>query len=150
MGELLTFRPRAAAETVASAPDACRPSSEAALKPTPTTAALVTSVASPRSELEPLWREVTGRALRDARHRRKETLAGIAARAGVSTPYLSEIERGRKEPSSEVLAAVAGALDLTLAELTLATLRLLMPLELAAERRPGPPARPSGPIALAG
>ncbi|WP_413453080.1 helix-turn-helix domain-containing protein [Georgenia sp. 1P01AC] len=42
----------------------------------------------------------------------------MAARAGVSPQYLSEVERGRKEPSSEVLAAVAGALDLTLADVT--------------------------------
>ena len=37
--------------------------------------------------------------------------------AGVSVPYLSEVERGRKEPSSEVLAAICRALGLHLAEL---------------------------------
>jgi transcriptional regulator with XRE-family HTH domain len=41
-----------------------------------------------------------------------------AARAGISPQYLSEIERGRKEPSSEMIAALAGALDLTLIDLT--------------------------------
>ena len=46
------------------------------------------------------------------------TLADVAAEAGVSTQYLSEIERGLKEPSSEVLGAVAGALGLRLVDLT--------------------------------
>ena len=41
-----------------------------------------------------------------------------AARAGISPQYLSEVERGRKEPSSEMIAALAGALGTTLAELT--------------------------------
>jgi transcriptional regulator with XRE-family HTH domain len=41
-----------------------------------------------------------------------------AGRAGISPQYLSEIERGRKEPSSELIAAVAGALDTTLLSLT--------------------------------
>ncbi len=39
--------------------------------------------------------------------------------------YLSEVERGRKEPSSEVLAAVAGALGLRMADLTLRVARRL-------------------------
>jgi DNA-binding XRE family transcriptional regulator len=46
------------------------------------------------------------------------TLADVAEQAGVSTQYLSEVERGRKEPSSEVLGAVAGALGLRLLDLT--------------------------------
>lgn len=98
---------------------------------------------------EPLWREVTGQALRETRQRRGQTLAAVAARAGVSVPYLSEIERGRKEPSSEVLAAVAGALELTLAELTATTLALLRPLDLTSDRRGKPDPWPSGPVALA-
>ncbi|HEY5398688.1 MAG TPA: helix-turn-helix transcriptional regulator [Trebonia sp.] len=69
---------------------------------------------------EPLWREVLGRRLRDLRADRDETLAQTAERAGISPQYLSEIERGRKEPSSEMIAALAGALDTTLADLTLA------------------------------
>src|SRR5580700_4295767 len=77
---------------------------------------------------EPLWREVLGRRLRALRADRDETLAQTAERAGISPQYLSEIERGRKEPSSEMIAALAGALDTTLADLTLAVtedLRLL-------------------------
>jgi len=71
-------------------------------------------------EPEPLWREVLGSRLRALRADRDETLAQTAERAGISPQYLSEIERGRKEPSSEMIAALAGALDTTLAELTLA------------------------------
>ena len=67
--------------------------------------------------LEPLWREVLGSRLRALRAERGETLAETAHRAGISAQYLSEVERGRKEPSSEMIAALAGALDTTLAEL---------------------------------
>lgn len=69
---------------------------------------------------EPLWRHFVGRQLRTIRRERGETLGRVAERAGVSPQYLSEIERGRKEPSSEVLAAVTGALEITLLDLTLA------------------------------
>lgn len=67
---------------------------------------------------EPLWREVLGRRLRALRLRRGETLTETADCAGISPQYLSEIERGLKDPSSEVLAAVAGALGVTLIDLT--------------------------------
>jgi transcriptional regulator with XRE-family HTH domain len=67
---------------------------------------------------EPLWREVLGRRLRALRHDQRETLSETAGRAGISPQYLSEVERGRKEPSSEMIAALAGALGITLTELT--------------------------------
>ena len=67
--------------------------------------------------LEPLWREVLGSRLRALRTERDETLAQTAERAGISPQYLSEVERGRKEPSSEMIAALAGALDVTVADL---------------------------------
>ncbi|HLN67603.1 MAG TPA: helix-turn-helix transcriptional regulator [Streptosporangiaceae bacterium] len=67
---------------------------------------------------EPLWREVLGQRLRTLRQEQQETLAETAGRAGISPQYLSEIERGRKEPSSEMIAALAGALDTTLIRLT--------------------------------
>jgi DNA-binding XRE family transcriptional regulator len=67
---------------------------------------------------EPLWREVLGRRLRALRQDQDETLAETAGRAGISPQYLSEIERGRKEPSSEMIAALAGALGTTLTTLT--------------------------------
>lgn len=67
----------------------------------------------PGSEPEPLWRQAVGEQLREERRRRKERIADVAGRAGVSPQYLSELERGRKDPSSEVLSAVSGALGLT-------------------------------------
>ncbi|MEY9212289.1 helix-turn-helix transcriptional regulator [Thermobifida halotolerans] len=66
---------------------------------------------------EPLLRHLIGDALRRARRERGLTLREVAEASQVSLPYLSEIERGRKEPSSEVLAAVYRALDLRLADL---------------------------------
>ena len=67
---------------------------------------------------EPLWREVLGHRLRGLRLDQRETLSETAGRAGISPQYLSEVERGRKEPSSERIAALAGALGTTLADLT--------------------------------
>ncbi|SDP33339.1 Helix-turn-helix domain-containing protein [Pedococcus dokdonensis] len=67
---------------------------------------------------EPLWREVVGARLRHLRRRRGLTLVEAAARAGISPQYLSEVERGRKDPSSEVLAAITGALGAQLVEVT--------------------------------
>jgi transcriptional regulator with XRE-family HTH domain len=58
----------------------------------------------------PLLREVYGRLLRGLRTRQGRTLAEVAARAGISVAYLSEVERGLKEPSSEVLEAICVAL----------------------------------------
>ncbi|MRG59461.1 helix-turn-helix domain-containing protein [Agromyces sp. CFH 90414] len=63
-----------------------------------------------------LWREALGAFLRGTRLEQERILADVARGAGVSVQYLSEIERGRKEPSSEILAAVAGALGLTLVD----------------------------------
>jgi transcriptional regulator with XRE-family HTH domain len=70
------------------------------------------------SDPEPLWRHLVGDELRGIRHDRGETLTETAKRAGVSPQYLSEMERGLKEPSSEMIAAVAGALDTSLVDLT--------------------------------
>ena len=74
----------------------------------------------PARAIEPLWRDVLGEQLRRKRHDRGERLADTAERAGVSPQYLSEMERGLKEPSSEMIAAVAGALEVTLVDLTAA------------------------------
>jgi len=101
---------------------------------------------------EPLWREVLGRRLRALRQEQQETLAETAARAGISPQYLSEIERGRKEPSSEMIAALAGALGTTLTELTeqlTGDLRRQMSLASRGTRtRPGG-SRPGEVLALA-
>ena len=58
-----------------------------------------------------------GQRLRALRQEQRETLTETAGRAGISPQYLSEIERGRKEPSSEMIAALAGALGTTLIQL---------------------------------
>jgi DNA-binding XRE family transcriptional regulator len=121
--------------------------------------------------LEPLWREVLGNRLRSLRTDRDETLAQTAERAGISPQYLSEIERGRKEASSEMIAALAGALGVTVADLMAGTaddLRRIAGTVLAAtaiarpvtagsatagtvtgSRAAGAVPRPSGPVALA-
>jgi transcriptional regulator with XRE-family HTH domain len=49
--------------------------------------------------------------------RQRRTLREVSATARVSLGYLSEVERGQKEPSSELLAAICGALDVELSEL---------------------------------
>lgn len=67
---------------------------------------------------DPLWRHLVGERLRRMRRERGETLAQVARRAGISVQYLSEIERGRKEPSSEMVSAVLGALGGSLLDLT--------------------------------
>ncbi|MGH4033860.1 helix-turn-helix domain-containing protein [Actinomycetota bacterium Odt1-20B] len=66
---------------------------------------------------EPLWRDLVGDVLRRERKAQKRTLKEVAEAARISMPYLSEVERGLKEASSEVLAAAAQALGLSLADL---------------------------------
>ncbi|MFD8376986.1 helix-turn-helix domain-containing protein [Streptomyces sp. NPDC059679] len=66
---------------------------------------------------EPLWRDLVGDVLRRERLAQERTLKDVAESARISMPYLSELERGRKEASSEVLAAAAQALGLGLADL---------------------------------
>lgn len=62
-------------------------------------------------------REVVGETLRGIRLRQRRTLRQVSAAARVSLGYLSEIERGQKEPSSELLAAICEALDVRLSDL---------------------------------
>jgi transcriptional regulator with XRE-family HTH domain len=64
-----------------------------------------------------LLREAIGAGLRRARTARRRTLRDVSRRARVSLGYLSEVERGRKEPSSELLAAICEALDIALPDL---------------------------------
>lgn len=64
-----------------------------------------------------LMREHLGECLRDLRTSEHLTLRQVSADAQVSLGYLSEIERGQKEPSSELLSSICGALDVPLAEL---------------------------------
>lgn len=65
---------------------------------------------------EPLLREALGGALRDVRNRNGLTLRELSQVASVSPRYLSELERGRKEVSSELLASVCGGLGLSVAD----------------------------------
>jgi transcriptional regulator with XRE-family HTH domain len=58
-----------------------------------------------------LLREVIGDVLRQARTEQGRTLREVSDDARVSLGYLSEVERGRKEASSELLSAICGALD---------------------------------------
>ena len=83
-------------------------------------------------ETEPLWRELVGERLRAERLGREERLVDVAERAGVSTQYLSEVERGLKDPSSEMLQAITGALGLTVRQLVVRASRPTGPLALAA------------------
>ena len=61
-----------------------------------------------------LLREVIGDVLRRARTEQGRTLREVSDSARVSLGYLSEVERGRKEASSELLSAICGALDVPL------------------------------------
>ncbi|QDZ13516.1 helix-turn-helix domain-containing protein [Humibacter ginsenosidimutans] len=58
-----------------------------------------------------LVRQEIGDVLRDFRLQKGRTLRQVASRASVALGYLSEVERGQKEASSEILASVAEALD---------------------------------------
>jgi transcriptional regulator with XRE-family HTH domain len=62
----------------------------------------------PRAQLTAL-----GQLIRSQRQQAELTLRDLAARANVSNPYLSQIERGLHEPSVRVLKAIAGALNLS-------------------------------------
>ncbi len=79
----------------------------------------------------PLLRTLVGEVLRRHRQEQRRTLAEVARDACVSVQYLSEVERGRKEPSSEILAAVCDSLRIDLADLLAEVGR-----DLTAERAP--------------
>jgi transcriptional regulator with XRE-family HTH domain len=64
-----------------------------------------------------LLRESVGQALRRARTEQARTLRDVARDARVSLGYLSEVERGQKEASSELLNSICEALGLTLGSL---------------------------------
>ena len=64
-----------------------------------------------------LLRVLIGAVLRRVRVEQHRTLRDVAAAAGLSLAHLSEVERGRTEPSSEVLAAICRALGLPIEEL---------------------------------
>ncbi len=63
-----------------------------------------------------LLRDALGETLRDARTRQNRTLRDVSTAANVSLGYLSEVERGRKEASSELLASICDALDINMSD----------------------------------
>jgi transcriptional regulator with XRE-family HTH domain len=63
-----------------------------------------------------LFRRLLGEVLRDRRMQRGLTLREVSAEARVSLGYISEIERGHKEASSELLASLCHALDMPLSD----------------------------------
>lgn len=63
-----------------------------------------------------LLRRELGDVLRERRRAQGRTLREVSASAAVSLGYLSEVERGEKEASSELLASICGALDLPLSQ----------------------------------
>ena len=64
-----------------------------------------------------VMREVIGEELRRRRQDQGRTLREVSGAAAVSLGYLSEVERGHKEASSELLAAICDALDVPVSEL---------------------------------
>jgi hypothetical protein len=123
-----------------------------------------------------LLRRLVGDVLRRHRQRQSRTLREVSAAARVSLGYLSEVERGRKEASSELLAAICAALGVSLADvlrevsddLALHERRTVAPIgfvpatgkrvavgagsvagvaPLMPARGPRPPARPVAPVA---
>ncbi|MER6406542.1 helix-turn-helix transcriptional regulator [Streptomyces viridosporus] len=102
----VTVRPTTARPTTAR-PGPVRPAAAAPPGPAP----------APSTPGEPLWRDLVGDVLRGERLAQERTLKDVAEAARISVPYLSEVERGRKEASSEVLAAAARALGLGLGDL---------------------------------
>ena len=64
-----------------------------------------------------IFRRLLGEVLRSQRMRQGLTLRQVSADARVSLGYISEVERGQKEASSELLAAICAALDVPLSEI---------------------------------
>ncbi|NQX13637.1 helix-turn-helix transcriptional regulator [Microbacteriaceae bacterium VKM Ac-2855] len=84
-----------------------------------------------------LLRHAIGAVVREHRLAQGLTLRDLSRACRVSLPYLSEIERGRKEASSEILEAICGALGIELWRLVRDIAEMLLPstLDLAAEAR---------------
>lgn len=82
-------------------------------------------------------RDLIGEVLREERHRQERTLADVAEAAAVSIQYLSEVERGRKDVSSDLLGAMHEALGLDLADVLERAGRRLEGRRLAARPQGG-------------
>lgn len=88
-----------------------------------------------------LLRRVLGDTLRSRRLRQRRTLREVSGAARVSLGYLSEIERGQKEASSELLAAICAALDVRLSDLLREVSDTLVRTETPVRRVPAAPRR---------
>jgi transcriptional regulator with XRE-family HTH domain len=84
----------------------------------------------------PLLRSHIGRALRSARIAQGQTLRQLSREASVSLGYLSEIERGQKEASSELLSAICQALTLSIPNLLLEVSRSMQSQNSLTAARP--------------
>ncbi|MFZ9283644.1 MAG: helix-turn-helix domain-containing protein [Candidatus Nanopelagicales bacterium] len=80
-----------------------------------------------------LLRTAIGEEIRRHRVNQGRTLRDVAASAVVSLGYLSEIERGVKEPSSEMLNAICAALEITVGNLVMAAGAQLQAAERTAD-----------------
>ena len=65
-----------------------------------------------KDEIEQHWREL-GEFIRDQRHVGQLSLRKLSEMAGISNPYLSQIERGLRKPSAEILRQIASALHIS-------------------------------------
>jgi transcriptional regulator with XRE-family HTH domain len=93
-----------------------------------------------------LFRRLLGDVLRDLRMQRGMTLREVSADARVSLGYISEIERGQKEASSELLASLCAALDTPLSDVLRDVSDLVALEEAAAGLTRIPVAAPRGDV----
>ncbi|MET9903887.1 helix-turn-helix transcriptional regulator [Streptomyces sp. NPDC006446] len=114
---VIPLRPAAAPPAPSRTPAAADAPARVPQRPRPVLAPGRGPAAAAPTGKEPLWRDLVGDVLRRERLAQERTLKDVADAARISMPYLSEVERGRKEASSEVLAAAARALGLGLTEL---------------------------------
>lgn len=110
---------------------------------------MLTAPVNERGIAVAVLRHVVGETLRAVRLRQRRTLREVSAAARVSLGYLSEIERGHKEPSSELLAAICDALDVPLSEVFMTVSDTLRKQERLAERTMVLANRTGGPILTA-
>ncbi|MDI3406002.1 helix-turn-helix domain-containing protein [Streptomyces cavernicola] len=93
-----------------------------------------------------LLRRLLGDVLRRQRQRQGRTLREVSSSARVSLGYLSEVERGQKEASSELLSAICDALDVRMSELMREVSDELALAELAESAAAGEPAPVREPV----
>jgi transcriptional regulator with XRE-family HTH domain len=85
-----------------------------------------------------LLREEIGDVLRGARQRQGRTLRDVSSTARVSLGYLSEVERGQKEASSELLLSICEALDVPMSSVLRSVSDRVAMSESLAARLPAP------------